>query len=241
MNNKNVKYPKIYIGSSDISILTMRGTSITKKEEMDIPLQFESDGSYLAYIINDSDVEINAPYEPIAEFKNHMDIYDDAGLVRQFSANFINVYRTGEKDCIIQLFNTPKLEEIDKNSINPGDIVYIKRPVFLNQNEPFRYCKLVSAKVIKISDNRDKISLEITRDHYTTTSILLMKDAIFYKQNDDSAYETELAENMEKLMTTLCAINNTGVFQDYGKLSKIKDKNIQIALDNAISLLNIIS
>lgn len=88
--------PKEYIGSSDIASLTLRGPRNVGM------LDFLADGSYMAYVIG-NDVARGAAYELVFETNTWMNVYDDDGLVREFKAKEIKVYRCGTFGCIIQL------------------------------------------------------------------------------------------------------------------------------------------
>lgn len=118
---KNYKeYEKTYIGGSDVSALTI--TTFGADGLNAHILRFGSDGEYSAYIV-DADCEIPehyalalhvSPYS--AEFHGldgsvtHGDpsgwlrIYDDNGLTYQATfSRGLNIYRAGERGCIIQI------------------------------------------------------------------------------------------------------------------------------------------
>ena len=117
---KNYKeYEKAYIGGSDVSALTL--TTFGADGLNAHILRFGSDGEYSAYVV-DADCEIPAHYalalhvSPYsAEFHGldgsvtkgapfgWMRIFDDSALA--FHADFtngLNIYRAGERGCIIQ-------------------------------------------------------------------------------------------------------------------------------------------
>lgn len=118
---KNYKeYAKQHIGGSDVSALTVTAFGENGLEAH--VLKFGTDGEYFAYIV-DADCQIPDHYEltlhvspytitfhgqdgsithgvPSGWFK----IYDDGKM--QFSSDFtngMNVYRAGERGCIIQI------------------------------------------------------------------------------------------------------------------------------------------
>jgi len=81
-------FEKQYIGLSDIASLILVGcgkNGLSLKE-----LHCGQDASYQAYIVE-------------AEFDSWLKIYDDEGLVKQFSGKNIIVYRAAEMGCIIQI------------------------------------------------------------------------------------------------------------------------------------------
>lgn len=93
------EYRKKMIGYSDISALIMAGGSDDglKVEE----LSFGGDGLYYAYML-DGEAKIPEHYELVAEFKNHLKIYDDDKLTISMRSYKIRVYRAGDFGCIIQ-------------------------------------------------------------------------------------------------------------------------------------------
>lgn len=97
-------YPKEYIGTSDIAALILVGC-----EECGLKLRelhFGIDESYQAYIVDADEVEIGDYYQKVDSFNSWLKIYDDDGLVREFRAEEITVYRAAEMGCIIHLKNT---------------------------------------------------------------------------------------------------------------------------------------
>lgn len=94
-------FTKEYIGTSDIASLILAGcdeNGLSLKE-----LHFGGDGSYNAYIIDDSTIEIPSHYRKVAEFESWMKVYDDGGLTGKFVGKKITVYRAAEMGCIIQI------------------------------------------------------------------------------------------------------------------------------------------
>lgn len=99
---------KDIIGSSDIASLILVGCEPDGKLKTQI-LNFGQDDTYSAYLIDESDVEIGSHYHEAARFYHWMKIYDDDGLVENFNADEIVVYRAGEMGCIIQLNGTREI------------------------------------------------------------------------------------------------------------------------------------
>ena len=91
-----------YIGGSNIAALILvgcRGEEGLKTEQ----LHFGEDGSYKAYIVTETDVEIGSHYNKVATFNHWLKIYDDDELTYRINAKEINIYRAGEFGCIIQI------------------------------------------------------------------------------------------------------------------------------------------
>lgn len=98
---KNYKeFEKRWIGCSDIAAVVMVGGSLEPSY-----LYFGEDGSYMAYVCDEEDVEIGSHYKLIKEFNHWMRIYDDESLVFKVHADVIKVYRAGEFGVIIHYFN----------------------------------------------------------------------------------------------------------------------------------------
>lgn len=94
---KNYKdYEKVFIGGSNIASLTLRSPIDATV------LNFGEDNNYLAYVV-DAEAEIGEHYKKVYECENWLKIYDDDGLVKEFKADKIEVYRAGEMGCIIRL------------------------------------------------------------------------------------------------------------------------------------------
>ena len=96
------EYKKVYIGDSDIATLILAGAGDDGVKA--IPLHFEEDADYQAYVV-DEQAAIGDHYQLKAEFESWMKVYDDHSFVREFVARKIKVYRTGMRGCIIQLLN----------------------------------------------------------------------------------------------------------------------------------------
>lgn len=114
------KYEKAYIGGSDVSALTV--TAFGESGLTANILRFGSDGEYHAYIVDD-ECEIPSHYalalhvSPYAAEFHGLDgsvthgtpsgwakIYDDSGLVYEARfTNGLNIYRAGERGCIVQI------------------------------------------------------------------------------------------------------------------------------------------
>ena len=100
MNYKNVQKN---IGASDVASLIMSGCGEGGSVKLDL-LKFSEDGSYSAYIIYD-DAEVPDHYRLVAEFKTWLKIYDDDRMTAHFKAERIEVYRAGQRGCLIRLCN----------------------------------------------------------------------------------------------------------------------------------------
>lgn len=97
------EYDSVSLGGSDIAVLTFTG--YTEKNGLVAKvLNFGSDGSYNAYLV-DENAEIGNHYELVLKFDSWVNVYDDMGVVEQFKADHIKVYRAGDFGCIIQLIN----------------------------------------------------------------------------------------------------------------------------------------
>lgn len=69
-----------------------------------VVLSFVSDGAYSAYVV-DSDAEIGSHYSKVATFNSWMKIYDDDSMVCRFEGKKINIFRSGNFGCIVQVMN----------------------------------------------------------------------------------------------------------------------------------------
>jgi len=94
-------YEKQYIGSSDVAALILVGYKENEGMCSEI-LNFGEDNDYEAYIV-DEYAEIPERYRLEHEFSSWVKVYDDGGLIKEFNAGSINVYRCGSMGCIIQL------------------------------------------------------------------------------------------------------------------------------------------
>lgn len=111
-------YEKINIGDSDYASLILVGP-LKQGERLGVLgstiLPFGEDNNYNAYNVvrsEDEIVHIGEHYEKKASFYKWMKIYDDSGYVRCFVGDTINVYRAGEKGCIIETVNPHKTMQI---------------------------------------------------------------------------------------------------------------------------------
>lgn len=95
------KFPKYYIGDSEIASLIMVGCKKDSGATSEM-LDFVEDGDYHAYII-DEPCEIPEHYHLVSEFEAWLKIYDDNGLTFHAYAPKIKVYRAGDYGCIIHL------------------------------------------------------------------------------------------------------------------------------------------
>ena len=96
------EYDRVYIGCSDIASLVLAGNKRNEGLKLH-DLNLGIDGSYRAYIVDDKAI-IGEQYHLEAEFNTWLKIYDDNGLVKDFKADTIRVYRIG-MHCIIQLLD----------------------------------------------------------------------------------------------------------------------------------------
>lgn len=96
-------FNQTYIGTSDYSKLVTVGCGMLGNVHAEI-LGFGEDNDYYAYVVDDS-ATIGEHYIPVFEYYNWMKMYDDNGLVNEFNAKRISVYRAGKYGCIIQLIN----------------------------------------------------------------------------------------------------------------------------------------
>ena len=95
-------FDKMTIGESDSAELLMYGPSCSG-ETSATKLRFKEDSLYSAYIVTGFDVNIGAPYKPVAVFKSWLRIYDDFGISFKAEADQIEVYRAGGFGCVIKL------------------------------------------------------------------------------------------------------------------------------------------
>lgn len=99
---KNYKeYATKYLGDSDIACLILVGCSEKDGLQLDT-LDFEEDGSYYAYIV-DENARIGEHYTKVAEFYHWLKIYDDFGLTFRVNAKKVIIYQAGAFGCIIQV------------------------------------------------------------------------------------------------------------------------------------------
>lgn len=100
-------FDKIYIGDSDIGSVILAGCR-EGEGLVSEPLRFGEDGRYTAYLIkraSNEEVEIGSHYEKRASFRSWIRIYDDEELTYKAYAETINIYRSGDFGCIIELVN----------------------------------------------------------------------------------------------------------------------------------------
>ncbi len=104
MKKDYYEFNKRYIGSSDIASLIVVGCSNECKGLKLFELHFAGDGSYYAYIVDET-AEIGDHYQKVAEFHTWLKIYDDEGLTFKFHEHksSIEVYRAGEFGVIIKI------------------------------------------------------------------------------------------------------------------------------------------
>ena len=92
------EYPKHFIGTSEISSLTVRFPMAAKM------LHFGSADSYHAYVV-DENAEIADYYSLIHAGRTSVKIFDDKLLTFEAEADTILIYRAGNAGCVIQLIN----------------------------------------------------------------------------------------------------------------------------------------
>ena len=93
------------IGSSFNNFLLFKGNlKASARAISDVPVEFGRSGDYEAYFVNYR-TEIPEDFEQVAHFYGTVWIYDDNGLSLQFGADETKVFRRGEDECIIQLFD----------------------------------------------------------------------------------------------------------------------------------------
>ena len=100
-------FEKRHVGGSDIASLILVGCVASEGLKTE-PLKFGEDGSYSAYIINQSNgeqVDIGSHYRKVSTFNHWLKIYDDEGKTFSCDGKEINIYRSGEFGCIIQIIN----------------------------------------------------------------------------------------------------------------------------------------
>lgn len=98
-------FGKTYIGGSDIASLVLVGCKADKGLKTE-PLYFGEDGSYSAYIIEQTEkeeIKIESHYTKVATFNHWLKIYDDDEKTFDKRGKEINIYRAGQFGCIIQI------------------------------------------------------------------------------------------------------------------------------------------
>lgn len=79
-----------------------------------------------------------------------------------------------------------ELKEIDKDTLNVGDVVGIARPVRTGYYSQFRHLKIYQATITRITPKRTKITTDKFGDHD--------RHEKFYEYNYNAEKENELAE-----------------------------------------------
>lgn len=107
------EYDREFIGDSDIAALIFVGT--TKDGLKANILNFGSDGRYNAYIVDENakigdHYTLEMEFETSSGFRAWLKIYDDVGLMADYKADKIRVYRAGDFGCIIQLIGKKEYE-----------------------------------------------------------------------------------------------------------------------------------
>lgn len=96
----NYKETIVNLGYSDIASLILVGCGETDLKMYE--LHFGEDGSYKAYVIDET-IEIPAHYTLKFSVQNWLRVYDDDEKTQEFKGKCINVYRAGERGCLIQV------------------------------------------------------------------------------------------------------------------------------------------
>lgn len=107
-------FPKVWIGCSDGSFLTLTGCGDDGvKAEI---IKFGGDNDYYAYVVKGRDVYIGEHYRLVASFNSWLSIFDDHDMSFFYSGNrgdeLINIYRAGEYGIIIHL-----VDEVNEDGI----------------------------------------------------------------------------------------------------------------------------
>lgn len=117
MNNVSVKTPsitpklkydeflKVNIGNSDSGILMFKGKEKPSTFKIsNIPVSFEEAGPYEAYFVNYR-TDIPDDFTLIATFYGNIEVIGDEDKPSfMFGADKIEIYRRGNKECIIKLY-----------------------------------------------------------------------------------------------------------------------------------------
>ena len=76
-------------------------------------LQMGEDGDYKAYIVENRTVkDIPIHYQPRITMRGWMWVYDDEGCVLRAEADYIQIYRAGNRGILINLIgDSPHVEE----------------------------------------------------------------------------------------------------------------------------------
>lgn len=98
---KHTDYPKEYIGSAENGDLILYGTTAAGELSFSSHCIFGC-GMQEAFIV-DEEAEISDDFRLIESFSGSVTIIDDDGQLKNYTAERLLVYRTGEEETIIQL------------------------------------------------------------------------------------------------------------------------------------------
>ncbi len=102
-------FSQIPIGTSEYACIIFVGPGgrfgITAKT-----IHFGENGEYQCFLVDENHFEIDPTYKREVRFHHWLKVYDDKGLVREFNADDIIVYRTRNGERIIQLINHSQAE-----------------------------------------------------------------------------------------------------------------------------------
>lgn len=105
------EFEKVLIGNSVTGVLIFEGKLTKGKNSSSrIPVSFYEKGPYYAWFVNYL-TDIPEDFLQIAEFSGTVSIQDDTGISFMFSADKIKVFRRGQTDCIIQIFDNRIIEK----------------------------------------------------------------------------------------------------------------------------------
>lgn len=107
MSRSYKEYDKVYIGSSDMAELVFRGCGGNHPYSALAHVRFGEDGSYYAYVV-DENAEIGDHYELAYTCHTWLMIYDDEERTFNRRADRFDVYRAGERGCIIRMIGAQK-------------------------------------------------------------------------------------------------------------------------------------
>lgn len=97
---KSYKRRMLWLGGSDYAALTLTG--ITKNGLESKILHFGEDGAYKAWLIDET-IEVPSHYELQHSFECWVKIYDDDREMTYLRGDKIEIYRAGERGCLIRI------------------------------------------------------------------------------------------------------------------------------------------
>lgn len=102
---KDYKENDAFIGDSDIGAVICVGYQKDARLTSQI-LNFGEDGRYVAHITeNFKPEDIPEHYQKRLSFNEWLRIYDDNGIAYQAKGKQIDIYRAGERGCLINVIN----------------------------------------------------------------------------------------------------------------------------------------